>query len=102
MKKIICIATISLFINMSVFAAEETLTPDAEIKVNGLVCDFCAQATEKVFRKRDEVQDIDVNLKNGLVTLDFKDGKTISDEELEKLISDSGYSLVEIKRAKSE
>ena len=32
-----------------------------KIGVNGMVCDFCARAIEKVFMKQDAVESIDVN-----------------------------------------
>lgn len=70
----------------------------ADVKVNGLVCDFCAQAVEKVFRRRSEVADIDVDLETTQITIEFKKDKTLSDELLSKMILDSGYNVVEIKR----
>lgn len=63
------------------------------VSVNGLVCDFCARALEKTFGKRDEVAGIDVDLDNGKVSISMKKGMTISDEELTKLITDSGYNV---------
>lgn len=69
-------------------------------KVNGLVCDFCARATEKVFMKRDEVADIDVNLDTGIVTIALKPGASLDDATVKKLIADSGYALVSLERTK--
>ncbi|MCG8324682.1 MAG: hypothetical protein MI673_04130, partial [Thiotrichales bacterium] len=45
------------------------IDPDGEkinVNVFGLVCDFCAQAIEKVFMKRQEVSGIKVDLSGGL------------------------------------
>lgn len=67
-------------------------------QINGLVCDFCARALEKVFGKRDEVTGIDVNLDTKLVTIGFKKGADIDDATITKLITDAGYNVVEIKR----
>lgn len=64
-----------------------------EVDVNGLVCDFCARALEKVFSKKDEVDSIKVDLNNKLITIYFKEGKKLSDEEITQLISDSGYTV---------
>lgn len=66
------------------------------VKVNGLVSDFCARALEKVFSKREEVAGIKVDLDNGLVKVAMKPGQTIDDETLTKLISDSGYNVTAI------
>ncbi len=71
---------------------------DVTVHVYGLVCDFCAQAIEKVFMKRDDVEAIDVDLDNFEVTIDLKDGAEIDDETITKLITDSGYTVNEIVR----
>lgn len=73
-------------------ACEDTI----DIKVNGLVCDFCARALEKVFGKRDEVSGIDVDLDNALVKVALELGQTIDDETLTRLINDSGYNVTAI------
>ena len=66
-------------------------------EVNGLVCDFCARALEKVFNKKPEVSAIDVNLDEGQVEIQFKYQQRIDDESLKKLINDSGYNLTQLK-----
>jgi len=38
------------------------------VKVNGLVCDFCARALEKIFSKQDSVENIEVDLTTKMVT----------------------------------
>lgn len=68
------------------------------VKVNGLVCDFCARALEKVFSKRDEVAGIKVDLDNGLVKVAMKSGQTIDDDTLTQLITDSGYNVTAIEK----
>ena len=76
-----------------------TLKPgDVHVSVNGLVCDFCARALEKVFGKQDAVKAIDVNLDDKIITINFIDGKTLDDETITKLITDSGYSVEGIHR----
>ena len=68
------------------------------IKVNGLVCDFCARSLEKIFLKRDDVAGIKVNLGKGLVAVAMKPGLTIDDTTLTKLVTDSGYNVAAIDR----
>lgn len=68
------------------------------IKVNGLVCDFCARSLEKVFLKRDDVAGISVDLGKGSVVVATKPGSTIDDTTLTKLITDSGYNVSAIQR----
>lgn len=69
-----------------------------DVRVNGLVCDFCARALEKVFGRRDDVLGIDVDLNNGKVSIAMKDGFSIDNDTLTKLIMDSGYNVVEINK----
>ncbi len=68
------------------------------IKVNGLVCDFCARALEKVFSKRDEVANIAVDLSKAEVRVTMKPNQTLDDATLTSLITDSGYNVTQIIR----
>lgn len=76
--------------------AAETCEDQIKVTVNGLVCDFCARALEKVFGKRDDVSGIKVDMDSGLVTVDMQPGQTIDDETLTQLIIDAGYNVREI------
>lgn len=67
-------------------------------RVNGMVCDFCAQAVTKVFKKEKAVTTVDVNLDTGAITLGLKPGETLSDARIAELVKKSGYALVEIVR----
>lgn len=67
-------------------------------KVNGLVCDFCAQSIRKVFGKQEAVESVWVDLDNGEVVLGMKEGMDLDDETIGKLIRKSGYALVGIER----
>ncbi len=79
-------------------ACEDTVN----VKVNGMVCDFCARALEKVFGKRDDVSGIKVDLDNSQVTVAMKPGNAIDDATLTKLITDSGYDVRGIERGCDE
>ena len=68
--------------------------------VNGMVCGFCATGIEKTFKAQREVQSINVDLKNKLVTIDTKQNQTLDDARITKLLKNSGYSVVRIERAK--
>jgi len=95
-------------------AAQETPTPSPVVqdnqiiakagssvitaKVNGLVCDFCAQALNKVFMKEEAVKALEVDLDAAEVRIELKEGQTLADERVKKLIRKSGYSLVSLNR----
>lgn len=93
---------LSIFLLAFSINAEAVETPEntktVNVSVNGLVCDFCARALEKVFSKRDEVDSIYVDLDNALVQVFVKQDQSIDDETLTKLITDSGYNVTNIER----
>jgi copper chaperone CopZ len=70
----------------------------ARIGVDGMVCAFCAQGIEKKLKAREEVDRIFVSLENKVVAVGFKEGRTITDEALGRLIVDSGYKVTGIAR----
>lgn len=71
-------------------------------KVNGLVCDFCAQALRKVFKKEEAVDHINVDLDAGQVLIALNPEGSLDDAHVKKLIRNSGYSLVSISRSDEE
>lgn len=82
---------------ISVSAMAETI----EMKVNGLVCAFCAQGIEKTFRKNPVVTDVVVSLEDRLVAVEVTPGKDIPDQELRKALTDTGYDVKEISRTQT-
>lgn len=68
--------------------------------VNGMVCGFCATGIEKTFKAEPEVKTVNVDLNKRLVTVTTKQGQTLDDAKLKKLMANSGYSVVNIDRAK--
>lgn len=79
-------------------AADARAGTAVNIKVNGLVCDFCAQAINKVFRKQEAVADLDVNLSSKYIKVWFKEGLRLSDEVLTQMVMDAGYNVVSIEQ----
>jgi copper chaperone CopZ len=69
-----------------------------EMKVYGLVCGFCAQGIEKTLRKNPATSDVIVSLEHKLVAIATRDGADISDAELTKALTDSGYDVKGITR----
>ena len=67
-----------------------------EMKVNGLVCAFCARGIEKTFHKNPAVADVVVSLEERLVAVQTKDGADISDQELRATLTDAGYDIKSI------
>jgi copper chaperone CopZ len=100
MKNLILILSI-LLTSLNILSAEESHQPyDITLNVKGLVCDFCARSVEKTFNKTKVVESINVDLDNGLIKLQLKEGKILSDEKIKKLIKANGYALESIHRNK--
>ena len=99
MKKIILSLSVLIALASSpAFANHEPNAGHTIITVNGLVCDFCARAVEKVFGKSEEVSAVRVDLSKHQIELDMKGKSSMTDDDIKKLITDAGYNLVEIKR----
>lgn len=106
-----------LFINLNGYAHENSeenheVTDSAEILSSGIksdnlvnvatvgmVCDFCAQAIEKVFMKRQEVQGIKIDLNNQKVVLFLKNDVSLDDTLILKLFEDAGYGVEKIDKS---
>lgn len=95
MKKLfITTLTIATLLTSPAYA----LGTSIKVDVNGLVCDFCARALEKVFSKQETVEDINVDLDTKVITINMKDGQNLDDETITNLITDSGYNVEGIRR----
>jgi len=62
------------------------------MRVDGLACPFCAYGIEKKLDAVDGVERIDVDLKQGLVTVDTAAGVTLSDSQMTQLFDDAGFT----------
>ena len=68
------------------------------VKVNGMVCSFCAQGIEKTFEKHEGVSDVVVDLDTMIVALTLVPSMSISDDAIRQVIEDAGYSIEGIDR----
>ncbi|NOX77092.1 MAG: heavy-metal-associated domain-containing protein [Gammaproteobacteria bacterium] len=68
------------------------------LRVDGLACPFCAYGIEKKFLKTDGVKSVDVDLKNGLVIVKTKEGKTFQEDTLKTIVNDAGFTMRSVKK----
>ena len=68
-------------------------TPSYKVTMKGMVCSFCAQGIEKKMKALSETKDVYVGLKNRLVVVEVKDGLTLSQDVIKKIIKDAGYEV---------
>ena len=92
MKYKVCFLVVSLALSLATHATT------IEMKVNGLVCSFCAQGIEKTLRKNPATADVIVSLESKLVAVTTKPGTDISDAELTTAMTDAGYEVKGISR----
>ena len=95
MKKLLLLTAIFTFLSVPVFANHPGGTAYAD--VNGLVCDFCARALEKVFGRQEAVESINVDLDKKVITIHFNEGQKLDDKTITQLITDSGYNVRDIR-----
>lgn len=88
--------TIIIIFGLSAAVSADTI----KVTVNGMVCGFCATGIEKTFKAQPEVKTVDVDLENKLVTIQTKQGKTLEDSKIKKLLGNAGYSVVAVARQK--
>jgi copper chaperone CopZ len=97
MKSLIAVSLLFL-LTTGVFAAETAAGAPVQVKVKGMVCAFCAQGLDKKFRAQPAVEDVKVSLGDKLIKLTLKEGQTLDDAAIRKIVQDAGYNIESIKR----
>ena len=69
------------------------------VKVDGMVCDFCARAVTKVFTKNDLVDSVDVDLDEGAIIFETRGCILLDEEAIKEMVHYSGYDFVSIERS---
>lgn len=95
MKKNILLASALMF----VFSAS-AFADGAKMKVDGMVCSFCAQGIKKKFSENPAVESCDVDLEKKEVAVTFKKEMKMTDEEIRKTIKEAGYNVHKLERVK--
>lgn len=98
MKHVLTVLAAIMFLVPAAQAAAPAKTHDIVVKINGMVCDVCAQSVKKTFMKNEAVKDVSINLDTGEVIVDLKPKATLADEDIKKMIDHAGYDVVTIKR----
>ena len=89
---LIAIALVSIVLPQLSFA------DTVKIKVDGMVCGFCAASIEKKMRAESATADVFVSLANKIVAVSEKPGQTLDVAKLKAGIADSGYEVKAIER----
>ena len=68
------------------------------LKVDGMVCPFCAYGLEKRLRDLPALDETLIQVSDGLVQIRVKEGEQLTDEAIEDAVERAGFSLREIHR----
>ncbi|MBX9767737.1 MAG: hypothetical protein K2X47_10735 [Bdellovibrionales bacterium] len=63
------------------------------VRIRGMVCSFCAQGLVAGAKAHPKVSVVDVSLEKKTMSLLIKEGQTMSDEEVQQLVQDSGFKV---------
>lgn len=91
MKKFITLVVFMIF----PFAA---MAKPVTVKVNGMVCGFCVSTIQKNFYQNDEVRNVKIDLNSKSVIIDFKESKSMTDQQITDIIVSNGYAVEKIDR----
>lgn len=79
-------------------SAQASFADTLKIKVDGMVCGFCASSIEKKMRAEKATADVFVSLANKIVAVSEKPGQKLDEAKLRAGIADSGYEVKAIER----
>lgn len=68
------------------------------VRVNGMVCDFCARSLTKVLRRDDNVEDVAIDLEDKTVTILLTEDGAMDDEAVTEAVLSAGYDVASIER----
>jgi hypothetical protein len=68
-------------------------TREAYVTVDGMVCAYCAAGLLDLFRAQSEVSDMQVDIDNALLRIEFNQGQEFSRDRAYRLIYDAGYDM---------
>ena len=79
-------------------SANMSVADTLKVKVDGMVCGFCASSIEKKMRAEKATADVFVSLENKLVAVAEKPGQKLDDARIKAQIADAGYEVKGIER----
>ena len=79
-------------------SAQASFADTLKIKVDGMVCGFCASSIEKKMRAEKATADVFDSLANKIVAVSEKPGQKLDEAKLRAGIADSGYEVKAIER----
>ncbi len=90
---------LALFLILPLIACSSK-APEGSIalKIDGMTCEPCAETLIKKFSREKAIQSSHIDWERGEGYLIEKEGMTIKDVEIEKIVDWSGFDLISIER----
>jgi cation transport ATPase len=63
------------------------------VRIQGMVCSFCAQGLLKGARANPKISNVNVSLEKKTMSLVMKPGEEITDEEVQQVVQDAGLRV---------
>ena len=83
----------AMLIGLSGFAQTQS-SDQFKVKVKGLGCPFCAFGLEKRFKKIEGINDIQIDLEQGLLEFNISAEKRLTFEQIQYQVESAGYTPV--------
>ncbi len=101
MKRVLIVTFSMMLIGLSSVSFAQNAIQDkqaqqVQVQVDGLSCPFCAYGLEKKLKNIDGVNEIKIDIDQGLATLNVSEDKTVSEEEIRKAVKQAGFTPKEI------
>lgn len=71
-----------------------------EVRVDGMSCMFCVYSLEKKFSGLEFVDELEINISEGILSFQIPSDAEFSDEDIEEHVKDAGFTPREISREK--
>ena len=92
MKKLVVLTAAMLILGIGFSPAVKAQVEEVSIRVDGLSCPFCAYGLEKKLKKINGVNDVIINIDNGVAKLNGKKDESIVVEGLKDAVVDAGFT----------
>ncbi len=105
MKRILIVTFSMMLIGISSMsfaqnAIQNNRTQQVQVEVDGLSCPFCAYGLEKKLSGIDGVASIKIDIDQGMAILTVSENKSITEEEIRKVVKQAGFTPKKIVFAK--
>lgn len=87
-----------LMVGSIAFAADEAKSHRYQVKIDGMVCNFCVESIKIRLKKNSEVKDVEIVLAKKLVTITTNPGQDLSEDKIKESIRDTGYTPEDLKK----